>query len=72
MGMTKKLFKKLIIGFILISFVNILVTNFILGLGITFKVGMIDFSQLFTSILLTFIGLIEFIVLYLIGFGFNR
>jgi len=71
MGMTKRIAKKLIGGFILISIVNILVTNFILGLGITFKVGFLDFSQLFTSILLTIVSLIEFVFLYVIGFGFG-
>ncbi len=69
MSITGKIAKKLIGGFIILSVVNILVTNFILGLGITFKVGFIDLSQLFTSFLLTIVSLIEFIFLYIVGVG---
>lgn len=71
-SITKRIFGKLLTGFLIISIVNILITNFILGLGITFKIGFLDLSQIFTSILLTIISLIEFMFLYIIGIGFGR
>lgn len=69
MSITGKIAKKLIIGFLIISLFNIFITNFILGLGISFNLGFIDLSNLVTSILLTIVGLVEFIILYVVSVG---
>lgn len=71
MSLKRKIFKKLLIGFIIITLVNIIITNFILNLPIQVQLGFIDLSNFFKSLLLNVIGLIEFLLLYIFSVGFG-
>ncbi len=72
MGITRRIGRKIFVSFMLISFFNIFITTFILGLGVEFKIGPLDLSDFLNSILLSIVGMIEFLLLYLFSFGFSR